>query len=157
MRKNMFLCNEEELMELIDNLRETSYMFDMYHVSYGTEQLLMEAYKDCSDMYIEKNILRYLQDYDDMLKIHAVIERVMDYDKDENEIYNKAIPRVLYRALYEYKTFNKPDEQYKLTAEDYYDIVISSVRYLYSEKELIRSNCFSDEFIETLKNKQRRD
>ena len=67
MRKNMFLCNEEELMELINNLRETAYMFDMYHVSYGTEQLLMEAYKDCSDMYIEKNILRYLQDYDYML------------------------------------------------------------------------------------------
>ena len=151
MRKNMFLCNEEELMELINNLRETAYMFDMYHVSYGTEQLLMEAYKDCSDMYIDKNILRYLQDYDYMLKIHAAIERVMDYDKDENEIYNKAIPRVLYRALYEYKTYNKPDEQDK----NCYDIVISSVRYLYGEKELIRSNCFSDEFIEILKNKQR--
>lgn len=158
MRKNMFLCNEEELMELVNTLKETAYDFDNYRVRYGTEQLLMEAYKDCSDMYIEKNILRYLQEYDDMLKIHSVIEDVMDYDKDENEIYNKAIPDILYRAVYEYMTYNKRYGKYKLTDEDYYNIVISSVRCVYcTEKMLDGSNCFSDKFIETVKNKQRRD
>lgn len=158
MRENMFLCDKEELMELVDTLRRIAYDFDNYHVKYGIEQLLMEAYKDCSDMYIEKNILRYSQEYDDMLKIHAVIENVMDYDKDETEIYNEAIPNILFRALYEYMTYNKPDGGYKLTTEDYYNIVISSVRCIYWTEEMFdKSNCFSDEFIETVKNKQRRD